>query len=139
MDTTNFEIRRAKNGWILKVTANYFDEAEEIVAVDAEDEVEAFAYFLRELTDMYGPQRNNYSDRQIWVDIRAGRKYEAEATYAGVKVIADEKIDEEFMKNYGYSFHKEIVFFKMHKIPMDHLSVTSGVVKGIPEGKLGRG
>ena len=59
-----FEIRRVQNGAVLRVETNGEDSGEEIVYQEQEDdEIEAFADFLRHLVDHYGPTTSRYSPK----------------------------------------------------------------------------
>lgn len=74
-----FEIKKAINGYIVSCDS----DEEPLVFQDIEDEleeVEAWACFLRELTDVYGPNicRSRYSPKRIYVEVRPGDKYEPE-------------------------------------------------------------
>jgi hypothetical protein len=73
-----FEIRRVHNGAVLLVEPDHLDaEAEEVVYQEIEDdEVEAFADFLRHLLEHYGPQTSRYSVKRISVRVEPGDKYE---------------------------------------------------------------
>jgi hypothetical protein len=73
-----FEIRTAANGVILRVEHDGPDAAtEEVVWQEREDdEVEAFADFLRHLLDHYGPTTNRYSPKRIYIRVEPGDKYE---------------------------------------------------------------
>ena len=122
---TKYAIRTCKNGCILKITSGE-DGSDELVHCDGE--LEAFAVFLNEILDSYGPQRDSYGPRNISVQIKAGRKYECEFTYAGVKVVADEPTDA--AGEYAGELMNEVHFFKRWKIPLDYISIHNGVVKG---------
>lgn len=72
-----FEIKRAKNGYI--VSCNSEEEPYVFQELSDElDEVDAWAYFLRELTYEYGPDANNsrYSPKRVYIEVRPGDKYE---------------------------------------------------------------
>ena len=73
-----FEIRRVRNGALLRVEAETPDEeADEIVYQETEtDEIEAFADFLRLLLEHYGPSTSRYSPKRIHVVIEPGDKFE---------------------------------------------------------------
>ncbi len=73
-----FEIRRADNGVILQVEDDTPDSTiEEVVWQEREDdEVEAFADFLRYLVDHYGPSTGRYSPKRIYVRVEPGDKYD---------------------------------------------------------------
>lgn len=72
-----FEIKYAKNGYIVSCDSDehplVFQEC-----ADELEEVEAWAYFLRELTDLYGPAccGSRYSAKRVYVEVRPGDKYE---------------------------------------------------------------
>jgi hypothetical protein len=68
-----FEIKRAKNGWILKSEDD--GDVNTIVAQDDyADEVECFAAFLRTLSDEFGPMTSRYSPKRIYVRVEPGDK-----------------------------------------------------------------
>lgn len=74
-----FDIRRAKNGYILEIIhkAEETGEAEEVVFQEKyDDEVECFADFLRLLKDEYGPSTGRYSPKRIHITVEPGDKYE---------------------------------------------------------------
>ncbi len=73
------EIRRARNGWILKVEHPAFEagEPDEVVYEEKyDDEVECFAAFLRSLNDEFGPSTSRYSPKRVYVQVERGDKYE---------------------------------------------------------------
>lgn len=72
-----FEIHRAANGAILRVEADAPDTPpDEVVYQEREDdEVEAFAEFLRHLLEHYGPVTSRYSAKRIHIVVDAGDKY----------------------------------------------------------------
>ncbi len=73
-----FEIRHAANGVILRVEDGAPDAPyEEIIYQQREDdEIEAFAEFLRHILDHYGPPTSRYSPKRIHVVVEPGDKYE---------------------------------------------------------------
>jgi hypothetical protein len=74
-----FDIRRAKNGCILKFihSAEGTSEMEEVVFQEKyDDEVECFADFLRLLNEEYGPSTSRYSPKRIYITVESGDKYE---------------------------------------------------------------
>jgi len=73
-----FEIRRATNGAILRVETDAPDTpSEEAVYQEREDdEIEAFAEFLRHLLEHYGPVTSRYSAKRIHILVEPGDKYE---------------------------------------------------------------
>lgn len=73
-----FEIRRVRNGAVLRVEPEIPDEeAKEIVYQETETgEIEAFADFLRLLLEDYGPTTSRYSPRRIRIVIEPGDKFE---------------------------------------------------------------
>lgn len=73
-----FEIRRATNGAILRVETDAPEAATDEVVYQEweEDEIEAFADFLRHLLDHYGPTTSRYSAKRIYVVVEPGDKYE---------------------------------------------------------------
>lgn len=76
-----FEIRRVRNGAVLRVEPEIPDEeAKEIVYQETETgEIEAFADFLRLLLEHYGPTTSRYSPRRIRIVIEPGDKFEPPA------------------------------------------------------------
>jgi len=61
-----FEIRRVRNGAVLRVEADGEEDGGEIVYQEMEaDEIEAFADFLRHLLEHYGPTTSRYSPKRI--------------------------------------------------------------------------
>lgn len=73
------ELRRARNGWILKVERPAFGDGEpdEVVYESShDDEVECFADFLRSLNDELGPSTSRYSPKRVYVQVEPGDKYE---------------------------------------------------------------
>ena len=73
------EIRRASNGWILKVEHPSVgdDEPDEIVYEEKfDDEIECFADFLRTLDDELGPSTSRYSPKRVYIQVRPGDKHE---------------------------------------------------------------
>lgn len=74
-----FEIRRAQNGYILKVRDKESGPAKcrEIVYQERhDDEIECFADFLQYLNEEYGPSTNRYSAKRIYINVAPGDKYE---------------------------------------------------------------
>ncbi len=73
-----FEIHHAANGVILRIEDDAPDAAaEDVVYQEREDdEIEAFAEFLRHLLDHYGPATSRYSPKRIHVVVEPGDKYE---------------------------------------------------------------
>jgi hypothetical protein len=69
-----FELRFAKNGWILE----YFDPEmpQEIVGVESDDEHEGFREFLWAILENFGPSDSKYSKKRIHINILPGRDYE---------------------------------------------------------------
>ena len=69
-----YEIKCHKNGLVLKAV----DENLGVVYEEsADDEFQAFANFLRLLTDHYGPQdHGRYSEQRIYVRVEPGDKWE---------------------------------------------------------------
>lgn len=72
------QIRRAKNGLVLKVISKGGEsEGKEIVYQEKyADEVECFADFLRYLDEKYGPSTSRYSEKRIYISVNPGDKYE---------------------------------------------------------------
>lgn len=77
--TMRFEVRRARNGLVLKVEESLEDErCSEIVYQERyDDEVEGFADFLRYLNDEFGPSTSRYSPKRITICVEPGDKYES--------------------------------------------------------------
>lgn len=76
---TIFEIRRVKNGLVLKVTdkTNSPSEKGEIVYQEKfDDEIEGFADFLCYLDDCYGPTTSRYSKKRIYISVKPGDKFD---------------------------------------------------------------
>jgi hypothetical protein len=73
-----FEIRRVRNGAVLRIEPGHAEaETEEVVYQEREDdEVEAFAQFLRHVADHYGPQTSRYSPKRIYILVEPGDKFE---------------------------------------------------------------
>jgi hypothetical protein len=73
-----FEIRRVKNGIVLKVDNGIEgEEPEEIVYQETDgNEIESFADFLHFINDHYGPSTSRYSPKRIHIDIKPGDKSE---------------------------------------------------------------
>ena len=71
-----FEIRRVTNGAILRVETDAPDTPDdEVVYQEREDdEIEAFAEFLRHLLEHYGPVTSRYSPKRIHIVIEPGDK-----------------------------------------------------------------
>ena len=73
----NIDIRSAANGLILKIRGAFDEDTREVVYQQVEDdEVEAFAEFLRFVLDQYGPSTSQYSPKRIHVIVEPGDKYE---------------------------------------------------------------
>lgn len=72
-----FEIRRVKNGAVLRVEYDYPEgEFEEIAYQKTGDgEIEAFADFLRLLNENYGPSTSRYSRKRIYINVEPGDKH----------------------------------------------------------------
>jgi hypothetical protein len=68
-----FEIRRAKNGWIVENIDP--EDPSEVVGVEEDDEHEAFANFLREVSYHFGPTDSKYSSKRLRVVILPGTDY----------------------------------------------------------------
>ena len=75
-----FEIRRVRNGAVLRVEADDAEEGGDVVYQETEqDEIEAFADFLRHLLDHYGPTTSRYSPKRIRILVEPGDKYQPPA------------------------------------------------------------
>ncbi|MCC5788372.1 MAG: hypothetical protein JJT75_01965 [Opitutales bacterium] len=72
-----FEIRRVRNGLVLKVDHDIeSEEAEEIVYQESDgNEVEAFVDFLHFINEHYGPSTTRYSPKRIRITIEPGDKW----------------------------------------------------------------
>jgi hypothetical protein len=72
-----FEIRRTKNGALLRVEHDDPEgETEEICYQETDDnEIEAFADFLRFLDEHYGPSTSRYSAKRIHILVKPGDKH----------------------------------------------------------------
>lgn len=71
-----FEIRKTMNGTVLRVEADDEGAVDEVVYQEREDhEIEAFADFLREVLEHFGPVTSRYSKKRIFVVVRPGDKY----------------------------------------------------------------
>jgi hypothetical protein len=75
VEMMKFEIRRAKNGWIIK-SEDPEEFNPEIVGVEEPDEHEGFRTLLWELLEHYGPSRSRYDYKRIHVALIPGDKYE---------------------------------------------------------------
>lgn len=75
------ELRPVLNGVVLRVDHGIPDaEPEEFVYQEQDgNEIEAFADFLRCLTDHYGPQTSRYSPKRIHITVEPGDKYQPPA------------------------------------------------------------
>jgi hypothetical protein len=72
-----FEIRRVRNGAVLRVETDSAEDSDEIVYQEREaDEIEVFADFLRHLLDYYGPTTSRYSPKRIRILVEPGDKYQ---------------------------------------------------------------
>ncbi len=71
-----FEIRHVANGVILRVEDQAPDAspAEVVYQEREDDEIEAFAEFLRHVLDHYGPSTSRYSAKRIHVVVEPGDK-----------------------------------------------------------------
>ena len=67
--STTFTIERANNGFIISV-----DEDTSVYSEICDNEVHAFAEFLRYLDDNYGPMTSRYSEERIYISIDKGDK-----------------------------------------------------------------
>lgn len=74
-----FELRHAANGAVLRIEQDPDDgtSVEEIVYQERDgDEIEAFAEFLRLISENYGPSTSRYSPKRIRIIVEPGDKYE---------------------------------------------------------------
>ena len=105
----DYKIKPAKNGFILQAT-HYDEETEELVYQETEeDEVNAFAQFLRLIDDHYGPDTSRYSAERIKVSVVPGDKHEGvneKAKAAFKRYLEYEKnptIEEAFLAGWDFS------------------------------------
>ena len=74
-----FEIRRAKNGWILKAEqpSSEANTVDEVVCQEeyGDDDIECFADFLRVINEEFGPSTSRYSPKRIYVRVEPGDNY----------------------------------------------------------------
>lgn len=72
-----FQIRRVKNGLVLKVLGEGKDTAENEVVYQEkyEDEVECLTDFLWYLVEEYGPSTSRYSPKRIHIETKPGDKF----------------------------------------------------------------
>lgn len=75
-----FEIRPAKNGFVLTIDhGRENEEPEEIVYQERDgNEIVAFADFLHFINDHYGPSTSRYSAKRIQITIEPGDKWEGD-------------------------------------------------------------
>jgi hypothetical protein len=71
-----FEIKKAKNGYIVQCDDEDSPMVFQELSDEILDEVDAWAYFLRELTDCYGPSTSRYSPKRIYVEVKPGDKFD---------------------------------------------------------------
>ena len=73
-----FEVRRARNGLVLKVEEPIEDECSAEIAYQEryDDEVEGFADFLRYLNNEFGPSTSRYSPKRICIRVEPGDKFD---------------------------------------------------------------
>lgn len=74
-----FDIRRVKNGCILKVTHTLDEgcETDEVVYQEKhDDKVDCFAEFLWYLSEEYGPSTGRHSPKRIYIRVEPGDKFE---------------------------------------------------------------
>jgi len=76
-----FELRRVTNGAVLRIEYDIGEEVEveELVYQEPneeENEVEAFAEFLRAINEHYGPSTTRYSPKRVHVLVEPGDKHE---------------------------------------------------------------
>ncbi len=75
-----FEIRRVKNGCILKVVGeDGSHDAKEVVyqqKYEENEDVECFADFLIYLNEEYGPSTGRHSEKRIYISVEPGDKFE---------------------------------------------------------------
>jgi hypothetical protein len=83
MCSIRYEIRKTENGALLRIEGLEDDgrvlSTQELSYQEPRDgdaEVEAFADFLRDLVDHWGPQTSRYSPKRIYIEVRPGDKYE---------------------------------------------------------------
>lgn len=73
-----FELKFAKNGWILEYEVD--GEMEKWVMNEGEDEVGAFANMLHIVTEQLGPSTGRYSRKRIYINCFPGDKNEEDWT-----------------------------------------------------------
>lgn len=73
-----YETERAKNGWVL--IAKEEDGDSYIVGQEAEDEVESFAFFLRDINENLGPSTGRHDRKRIQVITIPGDKFSGKLT-----------------------------------------------------------
>ena len=74
-----FEIRHAKNGWILnaEVPSSEGVEVNEVVCQEKYDnDIECFADFLRVLDEEFGPSTSRYSPKRLYIRVEPGDKHD---------------------------------------------------------------
>lgn len=76
--TMRFEVRRARNGLVLKVEEPLEDgRSPEVVYQERyDDEVEGFGDFLRYLNEEFGPPTSRYDPKRIYIRIEPGDKFD---------------------------------------------------------------
>jgi hypothetical protein len=73
-----FDIKYAKNGYVLNISDPGDPELNEIMVFEESDtsEVQAFASCLHAILDSIGPSTSRYSKERIYIDIRPGDKHD---------------------------------------------------------------
>ena len=66
---TTFKIERVKNGFLIEVEDEIL-----VFSETCDNEIHAFAEFLRYLDDNYGPMTSRYSEERIYISIEKGDK-----------------------------------------------------------------
>ena len=69
--TAKFELFVQKNGWLIK---SHDQECGVVGVASVANEVDGFAQFLQDLTEVYGPMTNRYSDKRIRILTLPGDK-----------------------------------------------------------------
>lgn len=70
-----FEIKRAKNGYMLQCDSEEDPFVFQELSEDIMDENDCWAYFLRELTSQYGPSTSRASKKRVYVKVLPGDKF----------------------------------------------------------------
>jgi quinol monooxygenase YgiN len=71
-----FEIKRAKNGYILQCDSDEDPMVFQELSEEIMDEVDVWANFLWELTDQYGPSTSRHSKKRVRIKVEPGDKFQ---------------------------------------------------------------